>query len=124
MNNKVLIIEDNLSDQLLISAFVKQLGFECHIAPNSDAAVKLLIEYKFNLIILDMNLPEISGMQFLIASRFSPFFQDTPIVVLSGKDDTSTIDSTKNFGVNYYIKKPINFEKHKEILEKFVVGNS
>jgi CheY-like chemotaxis protein len=61
-----------------------------------------------DLIVLDMNMPQLSGHEFLSSIRCSGFFKDIPVVVVSGEDDITEKNSCYKLGIHDYFTKPFN----------------
>ncbi|MGR3302799.1 MAG: response regulator [Candidatus Scalindua sp.] len=80
------------------------------------------IEYKIKLIILDLNLPKISGMDILKFLKNDSNYSKIPVIILSTSSDQRTIDEAYKNGVNGYFVKPASYEEFVEkirILKKF-----
>ena len=116
MKKKALIIEDNISDQILNKATLECLEFECIVVPDGEMAISQIVSQKFDLILLDLEMPNISGIQFLMGFRSAFLNKDIPVVVVSSKEDTNSKELAEKFGAKDFIQKPLNMNNHRSLL--------
>ena len=117
---KVLIIEDSEFDIKAISKVLFQYSAKIDTAVNGMEAAEKLIKTKYDLVYLDLSLPEITGIQFLIGFSGTLCMKDTKIVVVTGNESKSSERVCKSFGVHEYLSKPVlsknNIQKFKRLL--------
>ena len=108
-NYRLLLVEDDDTLGHLLSEYLKIKGFDVRWAQFGDAALKLVDQYSFDLIILDVMLPDIDG--FSLAEKLSADHHRTPFVFLTAR--SFKIDVLKGFslGAVDYLKKPIDEEE-------------
>ena len=108
-NYRLLLVEDDDTLGHLLSEYLKIKGFDVRWAQFGDAALKLVDQYSFDLIILDVMLPDIDG--FSLAEELSADHHHTPFVFLTAR--SFKIDVLKGFslGAVDYLKKPIDEEE-------------
>jgi DNA-binding response OmpR family regulator len=101
---KIFIIEDDASICHNLDFFLKKEGFEVKYTLSSTSALKTLQDDFFDIIILDINMPKISGFE--ICKEFRKFNQVTPILMLTAYDEID--DKIKGFdlGADDYLTKP------------------
>ncbi len=104
----VLIIDDQESIRFLLGSFLKKeyrvIGFA-----DGFSAMQWLVNANFpDLILLDLDIPRLSGLEFLAQIKKSGFFQDIPVVIISGDDSEDTMDECNALGVNTYLTKPFD----------------
>ncbi len=107
---KILAIDDQ---QLVLLPLKKQLtesGYEVEIATEAEAAKKLLRDSQPDLVILDMNMPEVSGIELIKYFR-EELKSDKPIMILSGVTDDKMIVECYDLGVDDYMKKPLSLNE-------------
>ena len=118
-NRTILIIDDSNSALLLTDWVIKEAGYNTMVAENVKTAVEKLKNNKPDLIVLDLQMPEISGYDFL-RMRAHLKIDDVPVIVLSAIDTPESVELTKSLGVSFFMSKPVNTdllaEKVKEIL--------
>lgn len=135
----ILLIEDDPSDAALIQRAFQKVGVQNPIAvlPHGDTALAYLEginEYadriKFPLpilIILDLKLPGMSGLQLLKWIRTKKELRLIPVVVLTGSADYSQVQAAYEAGANSYLLKPANREeivRMVELLQQYWVGQN
>jgi two-component system response regulator len=127
----VLIVEDNASDLELTLRALKDTQVCKNVAIARDGAEALdliLSRSKFNcaqplprLILLDLKLPLVDGMEVLRRIRSEPRTRRVPVVVLSASTHERDVADTYEHGVNSYVVKPINFEEFAEAMKLVAV---
>ena len=108
-NYRLLLVEDDDTLGHLLSEYLKIKGFDVRWAQLGEVALKLIDQYSFDLIILDVMLPDIDG--FSLAEELSADHHHTPFVFLTAR--SFKIDVLKGFslGAVDYLKKPIDEEE-------------
>jgi two-component system sensor histidine kinase RpfC len=105
---RILLAEDNPVNQEVISEVLRQAGHRVQIAEDGEAALDMLAgDEAFDLVLLDMNMPKVSGLDVLKNFRFMDTSGKTPVVMLSADAMPSTIRTSKEAGANDYLTKPI-----------------
>jgi CheY-like chemotaxis protein len=111
MKKKVLIVEDEERIRKVISIIIRNDELEIEEATDGQEALNKLeqnrtAEKKFDLIILDLMLPEVDGIKVLEKIRTDPVTEELPVIIVSAKSkDGDILDGLKK-GANYYITKP------------------
>ena len=82
-----------------------------------SAAQTLLTGERPDLIVLDINMPEISGLDFLEFLRRRPEWKDLPIVMLSTEAADMTVDEAMELGADGYVMKPVTIEELEKAIE-------
>ena len=111
----ILLIDDDVIERMKFKKVCEDLSFSCSIieAVNGKQALELLTDAKnsFNIIILDLHMPIMSGLELLEVLKSTITFKYIPVVMMtSSKLDNDLIDSY-NYGVNAYVLKPVNMEQ-------------
>lgn len=104
---KVLVVEDLELNQLLIRTLLDDFGFESEIAANGKLAIERLETKDFDIILMDLQMPEMNGFETTEYIR-NKLKLKIPIIALTA--DVTTIDAEKciEFGMNDYISKPVD----------------
>jgi CheY-like chemotaxis protein len=109
---KILIVEDNPADVLFLRHAMRTEGLEADVAVVHDGerAIEYLDESgdknRPDLVIIDINLPKLDGLEVLRKCRFSPSLAETKTLVLTSSDESSDHSRAALLGVNAYIHKP------------------
>jgi len=121
-NYPILIIEDNPVDlDLTLRAFAaKKLSNPILVARDGEEALKYMQEWENGgpwpvVILLDLNLPKVHGLDVLQKFKSHPDFKTIPIVILTTSTESSDLKTAYQAGANSYIVKPVNFEKFLDV---------
>lgn len=116
--NPILIVEDNPIDlDLTIRAFsTRKLANPIQIARDGEEALAYIPRWEKGeplpvVILLDLNLPKVNGLEVLHVLKNHPDFKTIPVVILTTSSESSDMKSAYKIGVNSYIIKPVDFEK-------------
>lgn len=102
----VLLIDDDPSLQSLVSTMLGRAGIQTTGAGTGMQGRQLLNEGDFQLLILDLMLPDMDGLEFLKMLRQESRFDDLPVLVLSSKVDPEAFSKALNLGADGYLTKP------------------
>jgi len=105
---KILIIDDDPNMLKMVGLTLKQAGYEIVVAQDAQSASLKLIEVSPDLIILDIMLPGVSGMDFLQALRADPRGRRIPVILLSALSDVDDKVAGFKAGADEYLTKPID----------------
>ncbi|MFC1536328.1 response regulator [Pseudomonadota bacterium] len=116
---RILVAEDNEVNQVVIRALLERMGHETLIVDDGDEALDALTEREgeFDLAILDMNMPNLSGLDVLKTYRFLEVNGHLPIVMLSANALPESIEECREAGADEYLTKPIETSKLVEVLD-------
>ena len=106
-NIKVLVVEDIALNQLLMKTLLDDFGFELDIAENGKIAIEKLQEKDFDIILMDLQMPEMNGFE---ATKYirNTMHSTIPIIALTADVTTVDVDKCKAVGMNDYIAKPVD----------------
>lgn len=122
-NANILIAEDNKTNQLLMSLILDSYGASYDIANNGVEAVKLFKEKKFDLVLMDENMPELSGIGALLQIRdyeAKNALEKTPVIAVTANALTTDIEKFLGAGMDGFISKPIDNKLLCTELSKFL----
>jgi class 3 adenylate cyclase len=105
---RLLIVDDNRVNRLLLSRSVELLGYTATLAENGRAAIDLLREGSFDLMLLDIEMPEMDGFEVLEAIKGDPSSRDMPVIVTSSVEGVENIVRCIDLGAEDYLPKPVN----------------
>lgn len=122
-NNPILLVEDNALDvDLTLRAFKKRnLTNPIQVARNGAIALEYLEKWDSGeeeiplVILLDLKLPKVDGLEVLETIKKHAKYKTIPIVVLTSSSDNKDIAKAYQVGANSYIVKPVNFDKFVEV---------
>ena len=107
---KVLIVDDMVINQLLVKTIIEDIGFETEIAKNGKIAVNLLEKNNYDLILMDLQMPEMNGWEATkhIRNKMKLPKSATPIIALTADITEKNIIKCQEIGMDAYVCKPIN----------------
>lgn len=104
----VLVVEDDENiGSLLVDALNGEPGFQAIRAPDAAVALETLVGVQVDLVLLDLELPGISGMDFLDQFRARPNHEKTPVIIVSASAKKHS-DEIRERGVAFYVTKPFD----------------
>jgi DNA-binding response OmpR family regulator len=104
---KVLICEDNKLALRTLTAVLQREGYETDIAPDGNAAMFLIQNQSFDLLIVDIHLPYHSGLEIVKHLR-TDLKKDTPVLIITAFSDPQMQQQAGELGIQGYIVKPFN----------------
>lgn len=108
---KVLIVEDSGATRELLRAAVETLSeVEVHTAVSGFDALKVLPRHRFELIITDINMPDINGLELINFVKKNPHYKDVPLFVVTTEGRELDRDRGLMLGANEYVVKPFEPE--------------
>ena len=100
---KILIVEDEARIARFVQLELRHEGFDTSTESNGRLALERILKEKFDLVLLDVMLPELDGMEICRRVRLS---SNVPIIMLTAKDDVSDKVQGLDIGANDYLTKP------------------
>lgn len=119
--NKILIAEDNHTNQLVLLGLLEDYVKEIDIANNGQEAVNMFEKGKYELIIMDLQMPVMDGYE--ATKLIRNIDRDIPIVALTANAMKEEIERTKAVGINEHLIKPLDMEKLFTTLSKYINSN-
>jgi len=104
---KVLVAEDIALNQLLMRTLLDDFGFECDIAANGKIAIEKLQMKEYDIILMDLQMPEMNGFEATEYIR-KTLKSDIPIIALTADVTTVDLEKCKSVGMDDYISKPVD----------------
>jgi class 3 adenylate cyclase len=104
----VLVVDDNRVNRLLVARTLEQLGHRVTFAENGRLALEALGNRPADLVLLDIEMPEMNGYQTLEAFATDPKLRDIPVVMMSSVDEIDSVARCIEMGAEDYLFKPVN----------------
>lgn len=117
---KVLVIED---DELMIKALefrLKKDGYDVYLARDGAQGIEMLSKTLYNLVITDIMMPFVSGLEVVSYIKTNPLIKDTPVIVLSSIGLERVVTEAFELGGDDFITKPFNLGELIIRVKKFV----
>ncbi len=104
---RILSADDNEMSQLILSSILMKMGYKCDAAKNGTEAVAKTVEEKYDLIFMDMFMPEMDGIEATMRIREFYLQSTRPVIIALTANALDDADKFKQAGVNNFIVKPI-----------------
>lgn len=111
MAQKIMIVDDSNAIRQSVSFILKENGFETAEAVDGQDGLQKLKDQKFDLIITDVNMPNMDGIEMVKELRATETHKFTPILVLTTESQASIMQEGKSAGATGWIVKPFSNEK-------------
>lgn len=111
-SKKVLIAEDSSVIQNLTRRILQIQNYQIFSAKNGKRVLEMLEKEDFDIILMDINMPQMDGMECAqkIRALDDANKAQIPIVAITGNAQNYTLEDFKNVGINDYLQKPLNFD--------------
>ena len=120
---RVLVVEDTVSNQLLMKILLNKLGLHVTTVKNGWLAVEEVTQQSFDMIFMDIQMPEVDGYEATRLIRKKGI--TTPIIAVTANTDREEMDNCLQAGCDDYVPKPICNEVLIKVIRKYMtLGNS
>lgn len=119
MNMRVLVVEDTDDTRELFRAMLENLGHEVIEATGGREALEKALKEQPDIILMDLMMPEVDGIQTIGALRMIAGLATIPVVAVTAQDPREVRARAFNAGVNAYLQKPIDLEMLAATLNQF-----
>lgn len=120
MSKKVLVVDDNATIRTLSRKVLEGIGFHVEEAVDGQAGLEAAQAGSFQLILADVNMPRMDGIEMIRQVRTLPGYQRVPVLVISTENSADIMKRGKEAGANGWLVKPFQREKLLGVLEKLV----
>jgi len=117
---KILVVEDDIELAENISDILILHGYIVSVVSNGERGKQLLFRYHPDLIISDVLMPGMNGIEFVRSIRKEPLHRNTPIIFFSAKVADDDVQKGKDAGANLYLKKPFDTDMLVESVSKLL----
>ena len=119
----VIVIEDEPEAAELFSEMMRVSGFRVVKLSSSTPAMETIFSEKPDVVILDVMMPDVSGLEVLRYMRREPSLQSIPVVIVSAKGMPADIRSAMDAGASLYLTKPVGFLELKQAVDSALQGS-
>ncbi|MBI4907351.1 MAG: response regulator [Acidobacteria bacterium] len=105
----LLVVDDDADLRDVIARRLRRAGFHVETAVDGKDALSMVRQSAYDLILLDLNMPGLTGLQVLSVLRETYSRRTLPIVMLTAQSDEATVLRAGVLGANDYIRKPVDF---------------
>lgn len=112
----ILLVDDDIIERMKFKKVCSDINFPCSIveAENGKKALSLLesVNNSFNIIILDLHMPTMNGLELLKKIKTSSIYKSIPIIIMSNSEDNSELKQCYDIGISGYFTKPAQYSKY------------
>lgn len=114
----ILVVDDSAAMRSLLVATLETLGQVRIVqAANGFEALRILPREKIDLVLTDINMPDINGLELLSFIRSNPLYRELPVIIISTEGSRKDIDRGLSLGANEYLVKPFIPQKLLELVQ-------
>jgi PAS domain S-box-containing protein len=119
---KVLVVDDNEINILIVKRILTTWGLENDVAADGKEAISKVLENRYDLILMDINMPGIDGFETtsIIRELQGQYYQEVPVIALTASTQYHDSSKISASGMNGYLLKPFNHDKVKSVLSEFL----
>ncbi len=111
---RILVVDDSADNLFLLQVVLEEEGYEVELADSGTSALEKIFASPPDLVLLDMMMPEMNGIEVTQRLRQHDQFKELPIVIITAYEE-EVVKQKLSIGTNGCLRKPINFE---ELLQK------
>jgi PAS domain S-box-containing protein len=120
LKGKILVAEDNKTNQMLIQILLEEFGLECDIVNDGNEAVEMVGKNSYDLILMDENMPNLRGIEAMKIIR-NKYNTKIPIIALTANVMNGDKERFLREGMDGYISKPIDDKELYDILKNYII---
>ena len=119
MESDVLVVDDSAAIRKILTRVLRQTGMAIqtiHEAGDGQDALTLMAQHKVALVLSDINMPKMDGLQLLASLKASPQWQQIPVVMITTEGGETKVAEAVRLGAAGYVRKPFTADQIKEKL--------
>ncbi len=120
MPKTILVVDDSATVRKFASISLTMQGFQIVTADDGMDALEKLPMQNIDLVITDLNMPNMDGFEFIKSLRENPQYKELPIIILSSLSDEVNKAKGRELGVHAYLVKPFSLERIQYEVSKFI----
>ena len=121
---KLLLVEDEEELVRIVQTYFRDEGYEVRIALNGEEGLKVLKNFKPDVIVSDVKMGHMDGFEFVEALQKLPVLNKIPVIFLTIMDDRATVERATKLGVAGFMTKPFDVEELYEKIKEVLVDRS
>src|SRR5205809_6240843 len=106
--NSLLVVDDNSMNRIMLSRYITKLGYRSSLAENGRQALEKLQAEPYDLVLLDVQMPEMDGYTLLEHLKADQRLRDIPVIMISAVDELESVVKCIELGAQDYLPKPFN----------------
>lgn len=118
MENKLLIVDDQYGIRILLNEVFQREGYTTFQAANGVQALEVVQKHKPDLVLLDMKIPGMDGIEIL--KRIKEINQQIKVIIMTAYGELDMIQETKDLGAIMHFAKPFDIDELREAVKKYI----
>src|SRR3989440_5942995 len=106
--SSLLVVDDNSINRIMLSRYITKLGYQASLVENGRQALEKLQAEPFDLVLLDVQMPEMDGYAVLEHLKAHPRLRDIPVIMISAVEELESVVKCIGLGAQDYLPKPFN----------------
>ncbi len=120
MHRSILVVDDSSTVRKFVSVSLSMQGFHVVTAEDGMDALEKLPREPIDLVITDLNMPNMDGMELIRTLRENPDYKELPIIILTSLTENTLKAESKAMGIHSYLNKPFSLEKVQYEVSKYL----
>jgi PAS domain S-box-containing protein len=120
VHGKILLVEDNVSNVIVIKDYLESCGYQVSTAQDGESAFSKAKEIDPDLILMDIQMPNVNGFDATRLLRADPQFATVPIIALTAFAMSGDRERSLAAGMDEYLSKPVKLKELRQMIEKFL----
>jgi two-component system, chemotaxis family, chemotaxis protein CheY len=120
MSQVILAVDDSATVRKFVSVSLSMQGFQVITASDGMDALEKLPQQQVDLLVTDLNMPNMDGFELIRALRENPQYKDLPVIILTSLTDEVSRETGAKLGVSSFLVKPFSLEKIQYEVAKYV----
>ena len=119
MDSDILVVDDSAAIRKILTRVLRQTGMAIqtiHEAGDGQDALALMAQHRIDLVLSDINMPKMDGLQLLASLKASPQWQNVPVVMITTEGGETKVAEAVRLGAAGYVRKPFTADQIKEKL--------
>jgi two-component system, cell cycle response regulator len=104
----LLVVDDNSMNRIMLSRYIAKLGYQATLVANGRQALEKLRDEPYDLVLLDVEMPEMNGYEVLEHLKADPRLRDIPVIMISAVEEIESVVRCIELGAQDYLPKPFN----------------
>lgn len=116
--SKILLVDDEREALSIVKGYLSQDGYGITVSESGQRALELMRRDEFDIVITDLNMPEVSGLELLKAVK--KYWAETEVIIVTGYGTIETAIEALKFGGYDYLQKPVKLERLKVLIDRIL----
>jgi CheY-like chemotaxis protein len=121
---RILVVEDNLVNQKVVTAVLRKRGFNIELANDGREALRMLEDNEFDVVLMDVQMPVLDGLETTRLIRQNPRWSNLPIIAMTAHAMNGDRARCLEAGMSGYIAKPMHPADLVDLLHQFLPGRA